>query len=67
MSVQEKARARLHALENNPKHTTTTPEAEAETKEDDFGSLANHKLDGDIDSKWHQDSKGNWLHPDYEV
>lgn len=64
--VQEKARAKIEALEKNPKYKAATLEIEAETITSDFGDKNNHKLDGDVDSKWHQDDKGNWLHPDFE-
>lgn len=60
------ARAALKLLENDPKHTKPTPEGEAQTRNDDLDDPKHQKKDAKIDARWHQDSDGNWTHPDFE-
>lgn len=69
------ARARLNLLEHNSDLTTETSRAKEQTREDDindrkFHSYSPpkkpHKDDPEIEAEWIKDSKGNWVHPDFE-
>jgi hypothetical protein len=63
---QDKARKFLEELEKDPKHTTRTPEADRQTRNDRLDDPKFNKKDGNIDPKWRKDKDGNWDHPDFE-
>lgn len=69
MNKSEAARARLKLLEDNPKHTTATPETKKQTIDDDINDLKFHNLkpaadphddDEQIDASWKKDKNGTW-------
>ena len=65
MTKQEKARKRLKDLEDDPKHTTATPDSDTQTNNDSLNDPV-HNRDGVLDKDWHKDANGNWHHPDFE-
>lgn len=69
MTKSETARQKLKALEDNTKHTIATPEALAQTKDDDINDPIFHNLkaatnphpeDDQVDVSWKKDKNGNW-------
>lgn len=61
-NASDRAKARLAALEADPKHNQ--PHG-AETRTDRLDDPA-HQGKADQDPKWHQDGDGNWTHPGFE-
>lgn len=62
-NASDQAKARLAALEADPKHNQ--PHG-AVTRTDRLDDPAHQKPDAKVDPGWHQDKDGHWTHPEFE-